>query len=179
MHIVLPALGLVIIVLFFWYRLNPSSVSLTSFNPFLWQRRRAWAHRHRRSSVYALTEPMEVVGVLMIAVAKLGAGMSCKQKNIILDIFRGDFELDHVRSRALLTCSAKLLSRADNVHLDVSRVLLPCLEKFSTEMAVSTLQWLHDVAESDGQITPVQQNLLNQTYSVFDQHLHLKLRYNV
>jgi len=121
---------------------------------------------------------MAAVALLMTAVARSNGNMSREQRKYIVNVFECEFLLDDSRSGALVTSSVKILSRVTEASLDAAKVLQPCLEKFTTEKAISTLQWMHDLAMSDGVINSGQHKLLNQVYAVFDQRFNLKLLYN-
>ena len=70
MHVVIGVLTALAGLIWAVVALQKAGITLSSFNPFLWQRRMAWKKNLGEKPLYALSDPMEVAAVLILGVAK-------------------------------------------------------------------------------------------------------------
>ncbi len=161
MHIILGALGLVVTILVLVNRLTENGIDIGWLNPFAWKRRREWAKKYHASPVYSLDSPMEVTGLLMVALAKSEGEISAEQKQEIKRRFREVFHLDEERSAALLTSSSFLLKNGVEEVRDMNKLLKPSLERFSEEQFQSALEQLHHIANFESPADAFQTGIID------------------
>ena len=173
MHIVLAALGTIVTILILLNRLSENGIDVGWLNPFAWKRRRDWAKKYHTNPIYTITSPMEVTGLLMIALAKSEGDMSAEQKQEIKKKFREVFHLDEDTSSALMTSSIFILK--DNVELvkNMSKLLKPSIESFSQEQASSAVDLLIHIANFDSPATQFQQEIIESFKLSFKNQLNL------
>ncbi len=162
MHIVIAALGSIVTVLWLLHRLAEMGVSLGGLNPWLWRRRRKWRARYEANPVYAITSPMEMTALLVAATAKADGDMSSDEKQAILNLFEAEFHLSDRDAAALLTSSTHLLGQGHEVRDSLGQVLGPCKDNFTESQAASAVTLLERVAAVSGDISSLQQELIDQ-----------------
>lgn len=128
MHIVLLVLGAMVTILILVNRLSENGINIGKLNPFAWKRRREWANKYHANPVYSLASPMEVIGVLMVALSKSEGAISSDQKREIINKFKEVFHLNEDQSSALLTSSIFILKDNINLVKNMNKLMEPSIE---------------------------------------------------
>ncbi len=164
MHIIIMILGLIVTILILVNRISQTGLDLGWLNPFAWKRRRAWKQLYHANPAYSLTNPMEVIAVLMYAIAKSEGEISSNQKQFILNKFQSVFHLDEEQSFQLLSSSAFLLKEIEIQELNIKQVLAGSKDKFNSEQAQSGLELLQQAANLEQNENDFQKKVI-KTYS--------------
>jgi len=146
--------------------LQRSGVDLNDFNPFLWARRRAWEKRRAERPVFALTQPIEVAVVLLVAIAKEGGELITRDRERLVDLFTGELKLAERYARELLTLSEHMLRDGPSIVGQVARVVAPCKEQFS-EAQMRSLGELLRRAPGTARLSERQGSILQEFEAVF------------
>ena len=162
MHIIIALLGAVATALWILHRLAEMGISLAGLNPFLWRRRRDWAQRYNADPIYQLESPLEVMALLMVAVAKADGDMSGAERGHLLAVFRDVFQLTDKEAAALLNASAHLYGRGDSVTDRLDAVLAPSRERFNDQQRRDAVPLLEGVASADGPSSDAQRVLIRR-----------------
>ena len=162
MHIILGILGAVITILILFKRLDDAGIDLGWLNPFAWQRRRRFRTRFETNPIYTLDSPMDVAGLLMLAVAKRDGELTGIEKSTLLDIFQHEFHLERKEAATLLASSSHMLRDGDAVKYSLDKILRPSEERFTSEQAESTVELLQRIAQADGSPTALQTELIQE-----------------
>jgi hypothetical protein len=150
MHIVLGALGAIVTILILVNRLSDNGIDIGWLNPFAWKRRREWAKKYHANPVYSIKKPMEITGLLMIALAKSEGDMSSEQKNEIKQKFIEVFHLSEDKAVSLITSSVFLLKEELTVVKDMDKLLAASLDDFTEEQANSAYSLLRHISCFEG-----------------------------
>ena len=167
MHVILGLLGAIVAILVLLNRLTDGGIDIGWLNPFAWRRRRAWRKRYQANPVYTLDKPMEVTALLSVAVAKSDGDMSAEQKEGLRQLLANEFSVDDRKASALINSSAFLLRDGEEVRSNLQKVLEPSLDAFTPEQTVAAQNLLERVATLDGEMTPLQRELLDQVSTIW------------
>jgi hypothetical protein len=170
MHIILGALGAIVTILILLNRLSSNGIDIGWLNPFAWKRRRDWAKKYHSNPVYSLEHPMEVTGLLMVALAKGDGDMTLEQKHEIKDKFKEVFHLSDENATALITSSVFLLKENLSVVKNMSKLLEPSIAKFSVDQAKSACNMLEHISTFDGPPNSFQQEVISLFRGSFQTH---------
>lgn len=162
MHIILGAIGSIVTILWLLHRLAEMGIDLGGLNPWLWRRRRNFKRAYEANPVFGIESPMEVTALLITATAKADGDMSSEEKQEILRIFESEFRLSEREASELLTASAHLLGRGEEVRDQLEAVLAPSLGRFSAEQSESAIALLHRIAAVSDSPTASQRELVSQ-----------------
>lgn len=167
MHIVLGALGVIVTILILVYRLNENGIDIGWLNPFAWKRRREWAKKYHANPIYSLTSPMQVTGLIMVALAKSEGEVTIEQKKELKKKFIEVFHLTDEKASALLTSSSFLLKNGVEDVRNVNKLLEPNIDKFSEEQATSALELIQHIANFDGPVDAFQNDVIEAFKNAF------------
>lgn len=162
MHILIGAIGSIVTILWLLHRLAEMGVSLGGLNPWLWSRRRKWRASYEANPVFSVTSPLDATALLITATAKADGDMSLDEKQAILSMFEKEFHLSDREAAALLTSSTHLLGKGEEVHQNLADVLKPSKDSFTESQARSAIVMLESIAAIGGQVTPMQNELIEQ-----------------
>lgn len=160
MHIVLGALGTILMILILLHRLSENGIDIGWLNPFAWKRRREWAKKYHANPIYSLASPMEVTALLMVALAKSEGEMTSDQKREIKSKFKDVFHLSDEKASALLTSSSFLLKEGVDEVRNVKKLLERSKEKFTHEQVNSALALFQHIANFEGQTNSFQSEII-------------------
>jgi hypothetical protein len=160
MHIVLGALGAIVTILILVNRLSDNGIDIGWLNPFTWKRRREWAKKYHSNPIYSIQSPMDVTGLLMVALAKSEGDMSSDQKNEIKSKFKEVFHLNDEQASALITSSVFMLKEEIAAVKNMAKLLAPNLEKFTEEQAKSAFELLNHISTFDGSANQFQKEVI-------------------
>ena len=161
MHIVLGALGAIVTILILVNRLSDNGIDLGWLNPFAWKRRREWAKKYHASPIYSIQSPMDVTGLLMVAIAKSEGDMSSDQKNEIKVKFKEAFHLDEDKATSLITSSVFLLKEEMSSVKYMGKLLAPSIDKFTEEQAKSAYKLITHISTFDGPPNQFQEDVIS------------------
>ncbi|MEJ2692686.1 MAG: hypothetical protein P8166_06390 [Candidatus Thiodiazotropha sp.] len=167
MHIVLGALGAIVTILILVNRLNQNGIDIGWLNPFAWKRRRAWAKKYHANPIYSLTSPMQVTGLIMVALAKSEGEITIEQKKELKQKFIEVFHLTDEKASALLTSSSFLLKNGVEDVRNVNKLLEPNIDKFSEEQATSALELMQHIANFDEPADAFQKDVIEAFKKAF------------
>jgi uncharacterized tellurite resistance protein B-like protein len=160
MHIVLAFLGSVVTILILLSRLAEMGIDLGGLNPFLLYRRKKWKNQIHGNPIYHIDSPMEMVALLMVAVAKSSGDMSSEEKRKILDLFTSEFHLSKKDAAALMIASVYLLRDGSDLREHMKKVVEKSLKKFTEEQADSAFSLINEVANLDRTGNPIKEELV-------------------
>lgn len=167
MHVVIGVLTALAGLIWAIVALQKAGVSLSSFNPFLWQRRMAWKKNLSDKPLYALSDPMEVAAVLILGVAKCEGEISAEQKRVIQDIFETDFKLGRDEAADLLLASSYLIR--DEIYLvdNLDKILMKSQSHFKARQVESMLSMMRRTGELEGELNDEQRKIIAATERYF------------
>ncbi len=168
MHIILSLLGIVVTILILVNRLSENGIDIGWLNPFAWRRRRDWSKKFHVNPIYAITSPMEVTALIMIALVKSEGEISREQKAELLTQFTNEFKLSSEQAAELLSSCLFILKDDIDQVLDIRKLLAPNKEGFSSDQAESALSLLKHMAELDGQRNSFQQKMIESFAQSFN-----------
>jgi len=167
MHIIIAFLTAIGGLIWALWRLQQSGVDLNAFNPFYWMRRRAWAQRVGTKPRHQLFKPMEAAAAILLGAIKTEGEISREQKQSLIALFEEKFHLTPNAARDLFSATAFMLQDVVDMAAEVRPILAPSLEKFSTEQRQSVLDMLQSVCLLDGEISDLQQAIIEATEKEF------------
>ena len=150
MHIILGVLGTVVTILVLLNKLQENGIDVGWLNPFSWARRRKFRKEYELSAAYTLDNPMDVAALFILGIAKTEGDISKEQKSRILALFTSEFKLSELKSQELLTASAHILGRGDDLFDSTARVLHRSKDQFNAEQIKSVLYMMNEVAIVEG-----------------------------
>ena len=162
MHIILALLGVVVTILILLKRLQDNGLDVGWLNPITWRRRRKYRQQHDLNPAFKLSSPMEVVALLMVAVAKVDGDISKEQKTGILEWFQSEFHLNEQQSVELFRASVHLISQDDDVFNAPANVFTHCHQLFDHEKSASLCHLINKVSLIDGPASSAQATLLSK-----------------
>ncbi len=160
MHIILGVLGTIVTILILVNRLSENGIDIGWLNPFAWKRHREWAKKYHANPAYSLTSPMEVTGLIMVALAKSEGDISSDQKNEIKNKFVDVFNLNEDQAAGLLTSSVFLLKEDVSIVNNMNKLLEPSIEAFTEGQAESAYELLSHIAKFDGPPSQFQEDVV-------------------
>ncbi len=161
MHIILGALGTIVIILILVNRLSENGIDIGWLNPFAWKRRRDWAKKYHANPVYSIRSPMEITALLMVALTKSEGDMSSEQKQELKSKFQEVFHLNEEKAAGLINSSVFLLKDDMGVVRNMSKLLEPSIEAFTEEQAKSAYELLSHISSFDGPPNSFQQETVS------------------
>ncbi|MGH1541453.1 MAG: hypothetical protein ACRBHB_13580 [Arenicella sp.] len=161
MHIVLAVLGAVVTILILVRRLSDAGIDIGWLNPFSWYRRNQWKKKVSANPAFLLDSPMEAVAGLMYVAAKCSGDITREHKELLLQLFESEFEIDKNNAVELLASSSFLIKDEDDVAGNISKFLKPSIEKFSTDQLKMTTELVARVIHVDQTPTEKQQKFLS------------------
>lgn len=167
MHIVLGLLSGIAGVVWAFVALQRSGFSLDSLNPFAWYRRHQWLKTYGMKPIFNLREPVDVAGLLLLAVLKCEGEISAEQKRALLAVFETDFHLEAHEAGELLVASSHLLRNELSIAGEVGKVLEKSLPDFSPAKAESLLNLMQRLANLESPANEEQRRLIGAVEQYF------------
>lgn len=143
-------------------RLQQSGFDLNALNPFLWMRRRAWEQKRNTRPVFALTEPIEVACVLIVAMAREGGELLKEDRERITNLFTQGLKLPERQAQEMFALAEYLLREGPTITGDLDKVLAPSKTQFSPAQVESLRELLRRAPAHPGYFTPRQEKLLSE-----------------
>lgn len=164
MHVVLGVLTAIISILFILDRLG---IDVGWWNPFHWQRRRAFAKKLGADPIYSVEDPIHLASLFVIGVAKLDGDMTAEQQQVARRQFESSFKMDAREASDLFGSAAHLLAAPQLIESQLDNLAEMNGGRFSAEQADSLLQMMAEVAAVHGGPSPSQQAFLDKAWSLF------------
>lgn len=170
MGIVLQLLGLVITFTMAMEGLRRLGIDVGWLNPLTFFRRRAWKKKVTTPPLYALQHPVDVVGVMALAVVQATGAVSAEQKAGVQRLLRDKLQLPEQEAADLWLASSHMLRNRALEVAEVPAVLGPSVAKF-TEYHQATLQAvMREASLIEPPLNPRQQALLDAVEGFFAGH---------
>ena len=131
MHVVIGLLTAIAGLIWALVALEGAGIRLSS--PFALFRRYQWSKKYGRKPLHSLTEPIDVVAVLLLGVAKCEGEISAEQKRQLLRVFEEEFRISADEASDLLLASAHLIRNEIYIGDQIDKILEPSLSRFSDE----------------------------------------------
>lgn len=167
MHVVIGVLTALAGLIWAIVALQKAGVTISSFNPFLWQRRMAWKKSLGEKPLNTLGDPMNVAAVLILGVARCEGEISAEQKRAIQGIFETDFRLGHDAAADLLLASSHLIRNEIYLVDNLDAILKNSQSKFKARQVESMLSLMHRTGELEGELNEEQKKLISATERYF------------
>lgn len=150
MGIILEILGIVVTFTMAMEGLRRLGLDVGWLNPLTFFRRRAWRKKMSIPPLYLLDYPVDVVGVLALAVVQLTGPVSTQQKTGVRSLLTQHMGLSESDAMNLVIASAHLLR---NRPLDVSE-LPAVIERSASKFTDYHVQTLTTILKGAAQIEP-------------------------
>jgi len=170
MHIILGLLSVIVTILVLLNRLNRGGIDIGWLNPFAWKRRRTWAKQYHANPVFALTDPIEVIALLLVALAKSEGDMSSGQKQEMLRMFQDVFHFDEKQSSEQIRASVFLLKEEVDLVSNMGKFIEPSRSFFSGSQSTSALELLKEMSRLERAPNEYQMSLIKAFESAMSVH---------
>jgi hypothetical protein len=170
MGIVLQLLGLVITFTMAMEGLRRLGIDVGWLNPLTFFRRRAWRKKVTTPPIYALQHPVDVVGVMALAVVQTTGAVSVEQKAGVQRLLRDKLDLQESEASDLWLASSHMLRSRALEASEVPAVLEPSAGKFSDYHRETLLAVMRGAAQIEPPLNPRQQALLDAVDQFFARH---------
>jgi hypothetical protein len=167
MHVVIGILTALAGLVWAIVALQKAGVTISSINPFLWQRRMAWKKNLGDKPLYTLGDPMDVAAILILGVVRCEGEISAEQKRAIQDIFETDFRLGRDAAADLLLASSHLIRNEIYLVDNLDAILKNSQSKFKARQVESLLSLMRRTGELEGELNEEQKKLISATERYF------------
>lgn len=166
MHIILGVLGTAATLMFAIAALKRSGVDLGGLNPHALYRRVQWNRKAGSNPLYGLREPLDLVSVLLVGVAKCEGAITVSQKDKIIEILMTEFALDRDVADDQLV-AATFMTRNEVYILDkLPAIVVNFMKQVTSEQQSLLLSMMQQVATVDGAPNIEQIKLIEATEEV-------------
>ena len=149
MHVLIGLLTAIAGLIWALVAMQRAGISLGS--PFALFRRYQWNRNYSRKPLHSLSEPMDVVAVLLLGVAKCEGEISAEQKKQLLGIFEHEFKISPDEASDLLLASAHLIRNEIYLVDQIDKVLERSLARFTDAHIRTVDKLMMRVASIEGQ----------------------------
>lgn len=177
MGLLMQIIGLLMGLIFVAEGLKRLGIDVGWLNPLTFFRRRAWRKKITQPPLYALEHPVDVVGVLALAVAQAGQAQPGGAAPLHEDVassaqalLRQHLGLDDKAAQDLWLASAHLLRAHPLTPREVPAVLARSAARFTSYHQDTLRAVLHAVAQAQPPVTAGQQALLDAVAAFFARH---------
>jgi hypothetical protein len=162
MHIILGALGSIVTILFLLHRLAEMGIDFGGLNPFSRRRRRAWRQKFDANPVFALEDPRDIAGVLVVGVAKLDGDMSADEKRAVLDELEKTISLAPAEARELVASSVYLIGDGSVIRNQLGEALGNAKDRLSASQSESLVAMIERIGAIDGPPSAEQRTMIDE-----------------
>ncbi|RRD57839.1 phenylacetic acid degradation protein [Comamonadaceae bacterium OH2545_COT-014] len=177
MGLLMQIIGLLMGLIFVAEGLKRLGIDVGWLNPLTFFRRRAWKKKITQPPLYALEHPVDVVGVLALAVAQAGQAQpgaalphESARASAAQALLRQHLSLDEKAAQDLWLASAHLLRAHPLTPREVPAVLTRSAARFTPYHQDTLRTVLHAVAHAQPPVTAEQQALLDAVAAFFARH---------
>ena len=139
MHVLIGLLTAIAGLIWALVALDRAGFRLSS--PFALFRRYQWHKKYSRKPLHSLSEPMDVVAVLLLGIAKCEGEISADQKRQLSNIFEQEFQVSADEAADLLLASSHLIRNEIYLVDQIDKILEPSLGRF-TDAHIKTVDSL-------------------------------------
>lgn len=166
MHVLIGLLTAIAGLIWALVALERAGFRLSS--PFALFRRYQWNKKFSRKPLHSLTEPVDVVAVLLLGIAKCEGEISAEQKKHLLNIFEQEFKISADEAADLLLASSHLIRNEIYLVDQIDKILEPSLGRF-TDAHIKTVNTLMvQVASLESVANEEQLKLIDGVRRVFE-----------
>ncbi len=134
----------------------------------LWRKSRAEKLLGPKSQPFhALRNPVEVVAVLALGIAKCEGDISQEQETTILNLFVNEFNMSEADAGDLFSRSAGLLKNETSIAADVEKIIHVSRSIFSQAQVYSMISLMGLVSEIDSSMSEAQEQMIMKVRNVF------------
>lgn len=177
MGVLMQIIGLLMGLIFVAEGLKRLGIDVGWLNPLTFLRRRAWQKKITQPPLYALEHPVDVVGVLALAVAQAGQAQpgaalphESARAAAAQALLRQHLGLDDKAAQDLWLASAHLLRAHPLTPREVPAVLARSAARFTPYHQDTLRTVLHAVAQAQPPVSAGQQALLDAVAAFFARH---------
>ena len=164
MHILLGALTLIGAIIYLLKLLDDAGlIDLYRLDFLVWYRRRKFQKKAATEPLFALTDPKEVVALLVVAVAKIDGDITAEQKQTILQSFQDEFGLSREDASSLMGSNVFLLRNYLDVKKELKRILAPSKNTFTLVQADAAILLMERVARCEGEPSRLQSDFMESS----------------
>ena len=168
MGFLMQLLGLLMAFIFVAEGLRRLGIDIGWLNPLTFWRRRAWQKKVTLAPLYALEHPVDVAGVLTLAVAECAGPLTEERKTATQVLLTRHLGMQEKDAQDLLLASAHLLRAHPLTTREVPAVLEKSASKFTAYHCQTLQALLQDTAGSHPNAD--QQALMQAAARFFGQH---------
>lgn len=158
MHVLIGLLTAIAGLIWALVALQRAGISVSS--PFALFRRYQWNKKYSRKPLHSLDEPMDVLAVLLLGLAKCEGEISAEQKKQLLSIFEQEFKISSDEASDLLLASAHLIRNEIYLVDQIDKILEPSLARFTDAHIKTVDKLMMRVASTEGQPNEEQLKLI-------------------
>ena len=163
MHIILAVAGALTGLIWALVSLQRSGFNLSSLNPLAFFRRTRWQRRLNENPLYLIDTPHEMVGVLLIGLAKCRGDMTLEHTNAIQAILVTAMDMPKDEANDLMTRISFLLRNELYLSDIIAKVFARTKLQFSDEQKSSILDMMNAVSFIDDSPNREQLQLIEKT----------------
>lgn len=116
---------------------------------------------------HALKNPVEVVALLALGIAKCEGDISQEQEQTILNLFENEFNMSEEDARDLFSRSVCLLKNETSIVADVEKIIRVSRSIFSQAQIYSMISLMGLVSEIDSTMSEAQEQMITKAHNVF------------
>ncbi len=165
MHVLIGLLTAIAGLIWALVALDRAGFRLSS--PFALFRRYQWSKKYSRKPLHSLTEPIDVVAVLLLGIAKCEGEISADQKKQLLNIFEQEFEISADEAADLLLASSHLIRNEIYLVDQIDKILEPSLGRFGDAHIKTVDSLMMQVASLESPANEEQLKLIDGVRRVF------------
>lgn len=143
--------------------LQRSGFSLSSINPFAWYRRLQWGSKYGADLVTRVQDPLELVAVLLMGVAKCEGEVSRDQKQAILSLLQEEVGVAQDEAPDLMVLASYLTKDETYIADKVDEIVARAKSKITPDQVESILAMMAKIGMTDGELNAEQRQLIEAT----------------
>ena len=167
MAVILEVLGLIITFTLAMEGLTRLGVDVGWLNPITFFRRRAWRQKTTTPAMYALEHPVDVVGLLAVAVVQATGAVTEEQKRGVRALLCEHLSLSAPDADSLWVASSHMLRNRSLALSELPAVLGPSADQFSDYHQQTLRTVLRSAAQISLPVSAAQQELLDAVEAYF------------
>jgi len=143
--------------------LQRSGFKPSSLNPFAWYRRFKWGQKYSADPVTRVQDPLELVTVLLMGMAKCEGEVSRDQKQAILSLLQEEVGVAHDEAPDLMVLASYLTKDETYISDKIDNIVARVKSKVTTDQVESILAMMTKIGTIDGELNVEQRQLIEAT----------------
>ena len=143
--------------------LQRSGFKLSSINPFAWHRRFQWGQKYRTDPVTRVQDPLELVAVLLMGMAKCEGEVSRNQKQAILSLLQEEVGVAQDEAPDLMVLASYLTKDETYIADKIDKIVARAKSKITIDQIESILAMMAKIGAIDGNLNAEQRQLIEAT----------------